>query len=182
MLVLSTNDVTKSFGGLTAVNQFSFDVPEGKIYSIIGPNGAGKTTFFNCITGFYEFGGGKIEFLGEMLNGKSTDQITRLGISRTYQNIRLFSNMTAVENILVGHHPHFKTYWFEALIPTKRILQEEAEALEEAARTYEQQMAAYLRFLNRIVPPVMLLVVALIVLLLVWALFAPLNSGISSLF
>ena len=130
MLVLSTNEVTKSFGGLIAVNQFSFDIPEGKIYSVIGPNGAGKTTFFNCITGFYEFDGGKIEFLGQVLNGKSPDQITRLGISRTYQNIRLFSNMNAIENILVGHHPHFKTYWFEALIPTKRILREEAQALE----------------------------------------------------
>lgn len=132
MLVLSTKDVTKSFGGLIAVNQFSFDLPEGKIYSVIGPNGAGKTTFFNCITGFYGFEDGKIEFMGQVLNGKSPDQITNLGISRTYQNIRLFSNMTAIENILVGHHPHFKTYWFEALIPTKRILQEEAEALEEA--------------------------------------------------
>ena len=83
MLVLSTKDVTKSFGGLTAVNQFSFDLPEGKIYSVIGPNGAGKTTYFNCITGFYEFDGGKIEFMGQVLNGKSPDQITRLGISRT---------------------------------------------------------------------------------------------------
>jgi len=132
MLVLSTKDVTKTFGGLIAVNKFDFDLPEGKIYSVIGPNGAGKTTFFNCITGFYEFDGGKIEFLGQILNGKSPDQITRMGISRTYQNIRLFSNMTAIENILVGHHPHFKTHWYEALFQTKRLLKEEAEALEEA--------------------------------------------------
>jgi len=132
MLVLSTKDVTKTFGGLIAVNKFDFDLPEGKIYSVIGPNGAGKTTFFNCITGFYEFDGGKIEFLGQILNGKSPDQITRMGISRTYQNIRLFSNMTAIENILVGHHPHFKTQWYEALFQTKRLLKEEAEALEEA--------------------------------------------------
>lgn len=69
MLVLSTKDVTKSFGGLTAVNQFSFDLPEGKIYSVIGPNGAGKTTYFNCITGFYEFDDGKIEFMGQVLMG-----------------------------------------------------------------------------------------------------------------
>ena len=132
MLVLSAKDVTKAFGGLIAVNKFDFDLPEGKIYSVIGPNGAGKTTFFNCITGFYEFDGGEIKFLGQILNGKSPDQITRLGISRTYQNIRLFSNMSAIENILVGHHPHYKTYWFEALFQTKRLLKEEAEALEEA--------------------------------------------------
>ncbi len=132
MLVLSAKDVTKAFGGLIAVNKFDFDLPEGKIFSVIGPNGAGKTTFFNCITGFYEFDGGEIKFLGQILNGKSPDQITRLGISRTYQNIRLFSNMSAIENILVGHHPHYKTYWFEALFQTKRLLKEEAEALEEA--------------------------------------------------
>ena len=132
MLVLSTKDVTKSFGGLIAVNKFDFDLPEGKIYSVIGPNGAGKTTFFNCITGFYEFDGGEINFLGQILNGKSPDQITRMGISRTYQNIRLFSNMSAIENILVGHHPHYKTFWFEALFQTKRLLKEEADALDEA--------------------------------------------------
>ena len=132
MLVLSAKDVTKAFGGLIAVNKFDFDLPEGKIFSVIGPNGAGKTTFFNCITGFYEFDGGEIEFLGQILNGKSPDQITRLGISRTYQNIRLFSNMSAIENILVGHHPHYKTFWFETLFQTKRLLKEEAEALEEA--------------------------------------------------
>ena len=132
MLVLSTKDVTKSFGGLIAVNRFSFDLPEGKIFSVIGPNGAGKTTFFNCITGFYEFDDGQIEFFGQVINGKSPDHITQMGISRTYQNIRLFSNMSAIENILVGHHPHFKTFWFEALFQTRRLLKEEAEALEEA--------------------------------------------------
>ncbi len=132
MHVLSTTDVTKKFGGLVAVNQFDFDIPEGRIYSVIGPNGAGKTTFFNCITGFYESDGGAIKFMGRVLNGKSTDQITRMGVSRTYQNIRLFSNMTAIENILVGRHPHYKTFWMEAIVQTKRVLREEAEALEEA--------------------------------------------------
>jgi branched-chain amino acid transport system ATP-binding protein len=132
MLVLSTNGVTKRFGGLTAVNEFSFDVPEGRIYSVIGPNGAGKTTFFNCITGFYEFDEGSIEYNGQLLNGKSPDQIAQMGISRTYQNIRLFSNMTAIENILVGRHSHYKTFWFEAIFQTKRVQKEEAEALKEA--------------------------------------------------
>ncbi|MBS1248533.1 MAG: Lipopolysaccharide export system ATP-binding protein LptB [Chloroflexi bacterium] len=137
MLVLSTKNVTKRFGGLVAVNQFTYDIPEGNIYSVIGPNGAGKTTFFNCITGFYESDGGTIEFMGKVLNGKSPDQITQLGISRTYQNIRLFSNMSAVENILVGRHPHYKAFWMEAIFQTKRMLKEEEEALEEALHLLE---------------------------------------------
>jgi len=134
MLVLSSKGVTKQFGGLVAVNQFDFELPEGKIISIIGPNGAGKTTFFNCITGFYEFDEGTIDFYGTPVNGKSPDQITRLGIARTYQNIRLFSNMTAIENILVGRERHYKTHWAEAIFQTKRVKEEEAEALEEAIR------------------------------------------------
>jgi branched-chain amino acid transport system ATP-binding protein len=137
MLVLSTKSVTKSFGGLVAVNKFDYDVPEGKIYSVIGPNGAGKTTLFNCITGFYDFDEGTIEFKGQILNGKSPDQITRMGISRTYQNIRLFSNMTAIENILVGRHPHYKSLWFESIFQTKRVQEEEEEALQEAIKLLE---------------------------------------------
>jgi len=134
MLVLSTKGVTKQFGGLVAVNKFDFELPEGKIVSIIGPNGAGKTTFFNCITGFYEFEEGAIEFNGTLINGKAPDHITRMGISRTYQNIRLFSNMTAIENILVGRERHYKTNWAEAIFQTKRVKEEEAESLEEAVR------------------------------------------------
>jgi len=132
MLILTSQGVTKQFGGLVAVNKFDFDIPEGKIVSIIGPNGAGKTTFFNCITGFYEFDDGTIEFNGTKLGGKSPDQVTRLGIARTYQNIRLFANMTAIENILVGQHPLLKTFWIEALFQTKRLKREEAEILERA--------------------------------------------------
>lgn len=132
--LLKSTSVSKHFGGLIAVNQFDFELPEGKIISIIGPNGAGKTTFFNCITGFYPFEHGVIEFDGTILNGKSPDQITRLGISRTYQNIRLFPAMTAIENILVGQHPRLKTFWAEAILQTKRVRKEEAAALEEARR------------------------------------------------
>ena len=133
-ILLTSNAVTKRFGGLIAVNQFDFKLPEGKIISIIGPNGAGKTTFFNCITGFYEIDDGTVEFNGTILNGKSPDQITRLGIARTYQNIRLFPAMTAIENILVGEHPRLKSLWIEAIFQTKRMKEEEAEALEEAIR------------------------------------------------
>jgi branched-chain amino acid transport system ATP-binding protein len=133
-ILLKSTEVTKQFGGLVAVNRFDFELPEGKIISIIGPNGAGKTTLFNCITGFYGFDEGTIEFDGTVVNGKSPDQITRLGISRTYQNIRLFPAMTAIENILVGQHPRLKTSWFEAIIQTRRVREEEAAALEEARR------------------------------------------------
>jgi branched-chain amino acid transport system ATP-binding protein len=132
--ILKSNGVTKQFGGLVAVNQFDFELPEGRIISIIGPNGAGKTTFFNCITGFYDFDDGTIDFNGTILNGKSPDQITRLGIARTYQNIRLFPAMTAIENILVGQHPRLNSFWVEAIFGTKRIREEEAQALDEAVR------------------------------------------------
>ncbi len=133
-ILLNSSAVTKQFGGLVAVNKFDFELPEGKIISIIGPNGAGKTTFFNCITGFYEITSGEVTFNGTLLNGKSPDQITKLGIARTYQNIRLFANMTAIENILVGQHPRLKTFWAEAIFQTSRVKKEEAAATEEARR------------------------------------------------
>ncbi|RME87076.1 MAG: ABC transporter ATP-binding protein [Anaerolineae bacterium] len=132
--LLTAKQVTKRFGGLVAVNSFDFSLKEGAIESIIGPNGAGKTTFFNCVTGFYKPDEGEIIFNGHYIQGLSPDRITRYGIARTYQNIRLFANMTAIENILVGMHPHLKSLWVEALFKTPRFLREEAEALEEANR------------------------------------------------
>ena len=134
MAILTAKGVTKRFGGLVAVSKLDFEIPEGAIVSIIGPNGAGKTTFFNCITGFYEADEGEMIFDGYLLNGHSPDQITRYGIARTYQNIRVFPAMTAIENILVGQHVHFKTFWAEAIFRTSRFTREEAEALEEATR------------------------------------------------
>ena len=134
MIILSAKNVVKQFGGLVAVNKFNFELPSGQIASIIGPNGAGKTTFFNCITGFYKFDEGDIIFNGISIKGKSPDQITRMGISRTYQNIRLFSNMTAIENILVGLHPRLKSFWAEAIFQTPRVKREEKEAEREANR------------------------------------------------
>lgn len=133
-IILNADRVTKRFGGLVAVNSFSFEMKEGAIDSIIGPNGAGKTTLFNCITGFYKIDDGEITFDGHHIQNLSTDRVTNMGIARTYQNIRLFANMTAIENILVGQHPHLKTLWIEALFKTPRMVKEEAEALEEARR------------------------------------------------
>jgi branched-chain amino acid transport system ATP-binding protein len=130
--LLQTRNVTKRFGGLIAVNDFSFEIKKESISSIIGPNGAGKTTFFNCVTGFYMPEEGVIEFDGEEIQGLRTDQVTHKGISRTYQNIRLFSNMTALENILVGMHPRLKSVWFESILGTKRFRDEEKMALDKA--------------------------------------------------
>jgi branched-chain amino acid transport system ATP-binding protein len=134
MALLTSRFCTKSFGGLTALSNLELTIEEKSISSIIGPNGAGKTTFFNCVTGFYQLSGGTIEFDGNLLNGRSPDQITRMGISRTYQNIRLFPSMTAIENILVGQHPRLTTSWIEAVIRTKRFHEEEQNALVEARR------------------------------------------------
>jgi len=132
MNILETYNLTKRFGGLVAVNQVSIQVPEGSIISIIGPNGAGKTTFFNCVTGFYAPEEGNMVFNGQTLLGYSPNRITAQGISRTYQNIRLFPTMTAIENILVGRHPRLKTNWIDAVVHTSRYKDDEAKALEKA--------------------------------------------------
>ncbi|MGC8873783.1 MAG: ABC transporter ATP-binding protein, partial [Chloroflexia bacterium] len=134
MALLSARGVTKRFGGLLAVNRFDFEIEQGMIASLIGPNGAGKTTFFNCVTGFYRPEEGDITFNGTPLVGLSADRITRLGIARTYQNIRLFPKMTVLENVLVGLHPHLHANYFELILRTPRVLREEREAEEEALR------------------------------------------------
>ena len=137
MAILTAKEVTKMFGGLVAVNKYDFEIGAEEIVSIIGPNGAGKTTFFNCLTGFYQVTDGDMLFLGQRLNGRTPDQITRMGIARTYQNIRVFPAMTAIENILVGEHTRLKTSWIEAVIKTKRYTREEEEAVAEANRLLE---------------------------------------------
>ncbi len=126
--LLETNNVTKRFGGLVAVNDLSVSIPEGSIVSIIGPNGAGKTTFFNCISGFYAIDEGDILFKGQSIKGKSPDAIARQGIMRTYQNIRLFGNMTTIENILVGMEPLLHRGWISSLLGTRGSRKEEEEA------------------------------------------------------
>jgi len=133
-VALEARKVTKQFGGLVAVSNVDLMIAEHSIASMIGPNGAGKTTFFNCVTGFYKPEGGDILFYDRSLVGLAPDQVTYRGISRTYQNIRLFANMTALENIMVGEHPRMNTLWFEALLQTPRQRKEEAAALEEALR------------------------------------------------
>ena len=132
MPILNAINVTKRFGGLVAVNDLSFSIEEGAIVSIIGPNGAGKTTFFNCITGFYQIDEGDIIFDGRSAKGRTPDQIAHLGISRTYQNIRLFSAMSALENILVGMEPRLHSSWLGAVFQLPGTVREEEKALTEA--------------------------------------------------
>jgi branched-chain amino acid transport system ATP-binding protein len=132
--ILATHGVTKRFGGLVAVGSLDLDVAERSIHSIIGPNGAGKTTVFNCVTGFYRPEEGEILFRDEAVNGLEPDQIARLGISRTYQNIRLFANMSVLENVLVGEHVHLKSTWVGAILHTRETQRLEAEAVAEGRR------------------------------------------------
>lgn len=132
MIILQLDHVTKQFGGLVAVSSVDLEVPQGSIFSIIGPNGAGKTTLFNCITGFYRPEAGRIIFDGVSLVGLRPDQIAALGIARTYQNIRLFGRMTAIENILVGQHSRLRSGLAGALFRLPRTRREEQEALDKA--------------------------------------------------
>ena len=131
-LLLQANKVTKRFGGLVAVDSVDFDIPVGAIVSLIGPNGAGKTTFFNCITGFYMPEEGSILFDGTEVRGLKTHQITALGIARTFKNIRLFSNMPAIENVMVGAHARMKEGLFGAVIKTPSERAEEERILQRA--------------------------------------------------
>jgi len=132
MAILLTQKVTKRFGGLVAISDLYVEIKEHSIHSIIGPNGAGKTTFFNCITGFYRPEAGEILFNNHSLVGLLPDRIVRLGISRTYQNIRLFPNLTVMENILVGLHAHLKAGFFGIVAGLPATQQEEKKAAEEA--------------------------------------------------
>jgi branched-chain amino acid transport system ATP-binding protein len=134
MTILEAKKVTKRFGGLVAVREIDLEVKEHGIQSIIGPNGAGKTTFFNCVTGFYTPEEGEILLDGHPITGLSPDRVTKRGISRTYQNIRLFKNMTVVENILVGMHPHLHSGLLGGIFRNPGTLKEEAAALEEGIR------------------------------------------------
>jgi branched-chain amino acid transport system ATP-binding protein len=130
--ILTAQGVRKEFGGLVAVNDVDFTIPEQSIVSLIGPNGAGKTTFFNMLTGVYRPTAGLIVFGGEDVTGKPPHAITERGIGRTFQNIRLFNNMTAIENTLVGMHARLKTGIFLSVLRTPGVNREEAQARRRA--------------------------------------------------
>ncbi|WP_309229629.1 ABC transporter ATP-binding protein [Blastococcus sp. TML/M2B] len=131
--LLSVDDVSIQFGGLKALDRVSFDVREGEILGLIGPNGAGKTTCFNVMTGVYQPTSGEVRFAGQPLGRRKRFAITRLGIARTFQNIRLFGNMTALENVLVGADAHHRTNVVDALFRSPRHRREEREG-EQTAR------------------------------------------------
>jgi branched-chain amino acid transport system ATP-binding protein len=140
MAVVLIKNLTKQFGGLVAIDSVDLDVKEQSIHSVIGPNGAGKTTLFNCITGFYRPEIGEIRLDNQSLVGLLPDQIVRQGIARTYQNIRLFPNLTAIENILVGLHSHLRAGYFGIIFGLPSTRREEKAANEEALKL--------LRFVN----------------------------------
>jgi branched-chain amino acid transport system ATP-binding protein len=126
--LLIAKGVTKRFGGLVAVNGVNFTIQEKAIVSLIGPNGAGKTTFFNMIAGLYTPTEGEITFGGDRITGRKPHTITQLGIARTFQNIRLFGTMSALDNVLVGMHARLKANAFDAVMRTPRFNREEAQA------------------------------------------------------
>ncbi len=135
--LLTASEVTKAFGGLVAVDHVSFDVPPDSIVSIIGPNGAGKTTFFNMLTGLYRPTAGSISFEGRDITRKRPDRITALGVARTFQNIRLFGTMSALENVLVGQHARTRGGLLGSILyfPVRRV--------EHDAREKGRELLAY---------------------------------------
>ena len=135
--ILNTLSVTKAFGGLTAVDDVNFDIPKKSIVSIIGPNGAGKTTFFNMLTGLYRPTAGRIFFQGRDITYTRPDRILARGMARTFQNIRLFATMSALENVLVGQHARLRAGLFRAIVRTPGVRREEREAREKAREILE---------------------------------------------
>ena len=132
MALLDVKNLTKHFGGLTAVGDVTMELHEGELVGLIGPNGAGKTTLFNLLTGVYEPSEGTVTLDGSLLNGKAPYKIASLGLSRTFQNIRLFKDMTVLENVLVGfanrHNPHL----FASFLRLPKFYQSEAELKTKA--------------------------------------------------
>jgi branched-chain amino acid transport system ATP-binding protein len=130
--ILQASNVSKVFGGLVAVNDISFTVPRKAIVSLIGPNGAGKTTFFNCMTGLYRPTTGRVEFLGRNITGKRPDLVTQAGIARTFQNIKLFRTMTAIENVQVGMHSRLRSRFTGMVLHTPFNRREEKQSYDKA--------------------------------------------------
>lgn len=132
MALLEVNEICKEFGGLLASNQVSLHVNEGEIVSIIGPNGAGKTTVFNIITGIYKADSGTVSFDGREITNKTPKEIVKAGVSRTFQNIRLFSDLRVIENVLIGEHLSLRYSFLDLLLRTPRYRKGEREAAQRA--------------------------------------------------
>ncbi|MCQ4234679.1 MULTISPECIES: high-affinity branched-chain amino acid ABC transporter ATP-binding protein LivG [Pseudomonadaceae] len=136
--ILEVRGLSMRFGGLLAVNNVALSVKERQVVSMIGPNGAGKTTVFNCLTGFYQPTAGEILLDGTPIQGMPGHKIARQGVVRTFQNVRLFKDMTAVENLLVAQHRHLNTNFLAGLLKTPAFRQSEREAMNFAAHWLEQ--------------------------------------------
>lgn len=136
--LLAVNGLMMRFGGLLAVNNVALELGEQEIVSLIGPNGAGKTTVFNCLTGFYRPTGGSIQLRDRQLAGLPGQKIARMGIVRTFQHVRLFREMTVIENLLVAQHQHLKSGIFAGLLKTPGFRKAESEALDLAASWLER--------------------------------------------
>jgi branched-chain amino acid transport system ATP-binding protein len=142
--LLDVRALTKRFGGLTAVDEVNFTVEQGRIVSIIGPNGAGKTTLFNMVAGFYPPTAGEIRFADRPIHRLQPHQITARGIARTFQNIRLFTNLTVLENVLVGMHPRLKSGAFGAIVRTPWFVREERAARMKALQLLDLLQLSHL--------------------------------------
>ncbi|KRW66473.1 high-affinity branched-chain amino acid ABC transporter ATP-binding protein LivG [Stutzerimonas nitrititolerans] len=136
--ILEVRGLTMRFGGLLAVNEVALRVDDKQVVSMIGPNGAGKTTVFNCLTGFYQPTAGEILLDGEAIQALPGHKIARKGVVRTFQNVRLFKDMTAVENLLVAQHRHLKTGFIAGLLKTPAFRRSERDAMDFAAHWLEQ--------------------------------------------
>jgi len=141
--ILETKNLTMDFGGLRAVDSINFQVHKGEIVALIGPNGAGKTTFFNCITGVYKPTMGDIHIAPdgektERINGLKPNRVTERGLARTFQNIRLFQNMTVLENVMIGRHSRLSAGLFGAIFRTKEVREEEKQVVKDSHRILEE--------------------------------------------
>jgi branched-chain amino acid transport system ATP-binding protein len=136
--ILEVSGLSMRFGGLLAVNGVGLTVKEKQVVALIGPNGAGKTTVFNCLTGFYKPSGGRILLDGQPIQGMAGHDIARKGVVRTFQNVRLFKEMTAVENLLIAQHRHLNTNFLAGLLKTPAFRRSEKEAMEYAAHWLER--------------------------------------------
>jgi branched-chain amino acid transport system ATP-binding protein len=135
--MLTIEHLSKSFGGVHAVQDVSFTVREGAIHSVIGPNGAGKTTLFNLVSGIYTPTSGKIMFNGEDVAGMAPDALARRGLSRTFQNLQVCMNMTAIDNVMVGSHLRLNQNLFASMLRLPAVRRQDAECRDEAARLME---------------------------------------------
>jgi branched-chain amino acid transport system ATP-binding protein len=140
MALVESTKVTMMFGGLKALSDISLSIEPGEIVALIGPNGAGKTTFFNLMTGIYKPTEGSVKFDGHELGGKKPHQVCEIGVARTFQNIRLFANMTTLENVMVGRHSRTQAGPLQAILRTPRFKREEQHTVDAALK--------WLRFVN----------------------------------